>query len=215
MRFLRLTSFGIATCLVACLALAADKPEKLSKEELKAKRQQELQDKANAKGTTGKRAAAKAAKKKGAQQPFDLTKLPPDLQQKILDEFDADGDGKLDAKEQAAAKAMAEKLGFGGAPDLDKAQQKMLERFDTNGDGTLDAEEQAAAQKEAEKKVRGMADKLPPAMKAQLMQQLQKQMKQFDADGDGKLSPEEMEKAKEAMKNFKGLPGGRPDRTKK
>ena len=49
--------------------------------------------------------------------------------QKVLQKFDTNGDGKLDANERAAMK---------------QARAARIKAYDTNGDGKLDANEKAA-----------------------------------------------------------------------
>ena len=60
-------------------------------------------------------------------------RLPPKLRQKLLERFDADGDGQLDDEEKAAAK--------------EAFKAKLKERFDRNGDGELDARERRALER--------------------------------------------------------------------
>lgn len=67
-------------------------------------------------------------------------KVPP----RILEKFDADGDGKLNKEEREAAKAAR-------GERMKERKQEMLEKFDKDGDGELNDEEKAAM-KEAMKK---------------------------------------------------------------
>ena len=60
----------------------------------------------------------------------------------LLRQFDANGDGRLDAAERQTMESAAAQLRAGG-PDLAKA--KWLQQFDTNGNGRLDADEMKAA----------------------------------------------------------------------
>ncbi len=69
---------------------------------------------------------------------------------KVLDRFDKDGDGKLSETEAQAAREMMEKRKERGG----ELKKKMLERFDADGDGKLSEEERQAA-REAMKKRRG------------------------------------------------------------
>lgn len=64
----------------------------------------------------------------------------PKAREEMLKRFDANGDGKLDETERAAARAAHPKAGK-------KAEQRLLERFDANKDGKLDETEMAAAKK--------------------------------------------------------------------
>jgi len=75
-------------------------------------------------------------------------KPSPEVMQKLLEKFDADGDGKLNAEEGAAAKqAMAERRGEGGGGD---GKAEMFKRFDKDGDGKLNADEGKAAREAME-----------------------------------------------------------------
>ena len=69
-----------------------------------------------------------------------------EFRQKMLEKFDKNGDGKLDADEKKAAreefqKKMQDRIGEGG----EGFKKKLLEKFDKNGDGQLDPEEMKAA----------------------------------------------------------------------
>lgn len=73
--------------------------------------------------------------------------------QKVLEKFDKNGNGQLDADEREAAKEAMQKRrdqagGKGqrgqGAPDPER-RKKLLEKFDTDGDGQLSESERAAA----------------------------------------------------------------------
>lgn len=65
--------------------------------------------------------------------------------QRMLERFDANKDGKLDAQEEAV---MREQRQQGGGQQMtpEERHKRMLERFDTNKDGKLDAQEEAAMQ---------------------------------------------------------------------
>lgn len=65
----------------------------------------------------------------------------PEVRARLLKQFDANHDGKLDETERAAAKQYMEE--HGGA-----VRERMLKRFDKNGDGKLDDEERAAMREE-------------------------------------------------------------------
>lgn len=83
----------------------------------------------------------------------------------FLRQFDANGDGQLDASERQAAlealKQMQNSGATGGkvagglkktANKLNQAQkQELIKRFDKDGDGKLDAAEREAARKDLEK----------------------------------------------------------------
>ncbi len=75
------------------------------------------------------------------------------MKAKMLEQFDANKDGKLDETERAAAKAARPK-GKGKGERMSKEQRKakMLEKFDTNKDGQLDETERATMKKAIEAK---------------------------------------------------------------
>ena len=105
---------------------------------------------------------------------------PPDgkraeRQQKMLEKFDADGDGALSDTEKETAKEAFQ------AKRAEHREKKMLKHFDEDGDGLLSDSEQAAAKEAHEKR-----------------------LAKFDADGDGELSREEHKAAREAMKGKRG-----------
>ena len=98
-------------------------------------------------------------------------KMSPDKHAKMLEKFDADGDGVLSEDERAAAKA---------AHKARKEQKKAdrLKKCDTDGDGVISDEEKAAAKAAGKAGKKGGKDK-----KAQFIAE-------FDLDGDG--VPEDM-----------------------
>ena len=108
---------------------------------------------------------------------------PCGLRQKMLEKFDADGDGVLnEAERQSARQGRA---------------QKMIEEFDTDSDGKLDEDELVAALEKGPHGGRGhrrgprfgpMHGHMPPGL-----------IGKFDTDGDGKLSEEERDAAHKAM----------------
>lgn len=99
--------------------------------------------------------------------------------QKMLQRFDKDGDGTLNADERKAAEA--------------EREAKLLERFDADGDGTLSESERAAARGPLKK--RGQGASKPGTPSRPVREQL---LKKFDADGDGTLSETERAAAKKA-----------------
>ena len=88
---------------------------------------------------------------------------PPKM---LLDQFDKDGDGKLDEAERAEIRKAF----------IKRREAKRLERFDTDKDGELSAEEKEAAR---------------PVLIEERKQIKESVLKEFDKDGDGKLSLEE------------------------
>ncbi len=93
---------------------------------------------------------------------------------KILERFDADGDGKLNQQERTAAR--------------ESRRAKVLEHFDTNGDGVIDASEKEAIKK-ARKQRRG--------------KRRERFLKQFDANGDGVLDDDEKKTARKARRHHR------------
>ena len=70
---------------------------------------------------------------------------PPHVRRgrKLLERFDADGDGILDAEERAEASRHIEER----RRMHERMQEERLKRFDRNGDGHLDADEREAARR--------------------------------------------------------------------
>jgi len=98
----------------------------------------------------------------------------PEMHKKMLERFDADGDGTLSEAERATAKEARKSK-------MEKHRKKMvLKHFDEDGDGTLSETERAAAKKAKERR-----------------------LEKFDKDGDGELSREEHKAARKAMKRQK------------
>jgi Ca2+-binding EF-hand superfamily protein len=96
------------------------------------------------------------------------------FERRMLQEFDADGDGVLNEAEKDAA-----------LEDMRRRQrERMLDRFDTDGDGELSQEERAAMREGG----RGRFGQRIEDWK----------LRDFDSDGDGELSEEE----NEALKGF-------------
>jgi hypothetical protein len=103
------------------------------------------------------------------------------LKDRILEKFDADGDGQLNEEERAAAKdAIKEHRG--------ERRDKIKDRIDTDGDGEISDEERRAAWK---------------AFKAKHPKLFAKLLEKFDADGNGKLEGEEREEARKALRKWR------------
>ncbi len=138
----------------------------------------------------------------------DASKVP--FFERMLKEFDKDGDGKLNEEERATARRMTEQFfgrlnEKGGSPDGRPVPPEALKRFDKDGDGKLNEEERASAMKGRD----GQMKKGPPGG-FDLNNPSEFVVKRFDKDGDGKLSDEEkaaaMKERDGQMK--KGRPGG-------
>jgi len=101
------------------------------------------------------------------------------LRERMLERFDADGDGVLSEEEREKAFATAWARLETNRPER---AAKLLERFDADGDGALDADERRAARDE----IRGN-------VKARLVERL-------DVDGDGTLTGDERQTARAAVR---------------
>jgi hypothetical protein len=99
-------------------------------------------------------------------------------QAQMLEKYDANHNGVLDADEKAAAKADWQ-------ANRAEREKKMLERFDANHNGVLDPEEKEAAHKEFQARSQ--------ARRAEML-------KKYDADGDGKLSDTERDALRKDMR---------------
>ncbi len=113
----------------------------------------------------------------------DTERPPPPRNQQVLEQFDADGDGKLSAAERETARASMQ--GQGGRGGMNR--KEMMGRFDTDGDGVISDVERNAARAQARN-----CD-VPRGMDRQAMKD------RFDADGDGVLSQEERRAARAGM----------------
>lgn len=145
-----------------------------------------------------------------------------DLQKKLLGEFDADKNGKLDKTELAKAReAMAKRRRGSGAQGVDR--RELLKRFDKDGDGRLNEEERQAAMKAS--RGASAAGKRPDGNTAGRPGDRREIMKRFDKNGDDKLDETERAAMRAAFANRRGdrRPGGpnaarpkgtRPERTR-
>ena len=137
-----------------------------------------------------------------------------DMHKKLIEKFDADGDGKLSESEREEAKKAH--------------RERMLAEHDKDGDGTLSDEERAAAKEayhakmKAERIARFDKDgdgelseaEREAAKDAHKSKMKERMLKRFDEDGDGQLSEEERAAAKAAREKHGKRKGGdkRPDR---
>lgn len=148
--------------------------------------------------------------------------LPPGLRERLLEAFDADGDGKLTGAERDKARESMKKRRAA-------RHKKILETFDADGDGELNAEERKEAIEEMHKRYRARrkegqagkdndgegekdgnqaAPKMPEALKAQILDA-------FDVDGDGALSRREFAPIHRAFKPEGGRHRKMPEALKK
>lgn len=126
------------------------------------------------------------------------------LKERILKQFDANGNGKLDDDEKEKMLAERAKRKTQDNPDNkdaagnargkagDAIRQRILKMFDKDGDGKLNAEERAAA--ESAREEMGKGGKRGEAGREAML-------KAFDKDGDGKLNDEERDAAKKAFQD--------------
>ena len=147
------------------------------------------------------------------------------VKQKLLEKFDANGDGNLTGQElQNAREALLKQFGAGFGPAGD-AFDTFKMKFDRDGDGKLNAQEQAAAMA-AFQKARangggratgvapgagglsggipaggGFGDAAAGEGKARGREAM---IKRFDKNGDGKLSDDEKAEAQKSLKGKKG-----------
>ena len=129
----------------------------------------------------------------------------------LVRRHDKDGDGKLNAEEQAAADAEKARMEQQRA-EWENRRKESIKRWDADGDGQLSEAEQQKmrdemrAQYEAKRKemdANGDGQVSPDEMRSH-WQNLQKK---YDADGDGKLSDEERQKMMQAESGGM-IPGG-------
>lgn len=123
-----------------------------------------------------------------------------DFRKRLLEEFDADKDGRLDKTEQAKAReAMAKRRG--GAQGLDR--RELMKKFDKDGDGRLSDEERKAAMQARGGAPGGRPGGASPADRRELM-------KRFDKNGDGTLNEAERAALRKAIAGRRGDAGTRP-----
>jgi Ca2+-binding EF-hand superfamily protein len=138
-------------------------------------------------------AGSAAAKPEGdrPQRP----RMGPEMRQKILEQFDKDGDGKLNEDERKAAREAAKAR-------MQDRKGAFIEKWDTDGDGELNEEERAAVKEAMEAKRKEFLDKYDEDGDGKLSEEERKAahkdiLDKYDEDGDGKLSPEERKAAAE------------------
>ena len=137
--------------------------------------------------------------------------LPPKLERELVEAFDKNADGKLDAAEKQAAHEKARDM-------RQERRKKMRAKFDKNGDGQLDESERTEMRREWHDRLDGEKrdvlrkfdangdGKLDEQEKTTAMRQTRERweerrrqfIRRFDTDGDGKLSEQEKATAKAA-----------------
>ncbi len=143
---------------------------------------------------------------------------PAVVKQKLLEKFDANGDGNLTGQELQNAQAALQKQFGGGLNGAGINLEELKKKFDRDGDGKLNPEERAAAMA-AFQKAKGNGGGFPggdapgnPASggfggeqgaegKARGREAM---IKRFDKNGDGKLNDEEKAEAQKVLKAKKG-----------
>lgn len=165
--------------------------------------------------------AAAPLSAQNAAPTFDPTQAWAQMQMQLVQQFDANKDGKLTGQEQILAQEYMRKQGInmglapGGLPGADQFNKQ----FDRNRDGKLDLAERAAAQAAYQRMRSGrsggvQSGSLPgsgvapptvdPTAKAdQKPAKVPPLIKRFDKDGDGKLNDAEKAAAQAELKKTK------------
>ena len=106
----------------------------------------------------------------------------------ILNKYDENGNGKLDADEEIKYEEDKAKAKEARKAKMEARKAKMLERFDIDGDGELSKDERKA-----------MNETLSAERQERIEAKKQKLLEKFDADGNGELNGEEIQAAREAL----------------
>ncbi len=110
---------------------------------------------------------------------FDGQNIPPEarehFKQKMLEKFDADGDGQLSDSEKQTARQQFEEKKAQMREEFEKRKTEILGKYDADGDGKLS--EQERENFKADKK--------------------QEILEKYDTDGDGQLNEAEKKTARE------------------
>lgn len=170
-----------------------------------------------------------AAADEKAPQAFDPTQAWAQMQQQMLQRFDANRDGRLSGQEQLLAQEAMRRHGInlGIAPGGSPAAEQFSKQFDRDGDGKLSPVESMAAQAAYQRMMGGSRSgartggsvqtggfpapgpALNPAAAAAAAAAAQKDdkvpplIKRFDKDGDGKLNDAEKSAAQAELKKSK------------
>jgi Ca2+-binding EF-hand superfamily protein len=119
--------------------------------------------------------------------------------QRMLERFDVNKDGKLDAQEEAAMREQRQQQGAGqqgdGQPptpqEREERRKRMLERFDTNKDGKLDAQEEAAMREQRQQQGAGQQGGGQQLTPQEREERRKRMLERFDTNKDGKLDAQE------------------------
>lgn len=120
-----------------------------------------------------------------------------DKRQKMLEKYDADGDGELSTQERQNARNDIEER-------MQERADKHFEQMDANGDGNISREEFDAALKNRHQNRQEQKEE----NREQKKERREKMLERFDSDGDGKLSKEERQAMRETLKENKGQGAG-------
>jgi Ca2+-binding EF-hand superfamily protein len=120
---------------------------------------------------------------------------PPEARERMLERFDADGNGELSETEREAAR---ETIRTEHADRHEAAKAKLLERFDDNGDGELDEAERAEVRATIGPMLRERMQREGGRGEGRHHRHAFKRhvLERFDADGDGTLNETERAAAK-------------------
>lgn len=142
---------------------------------------------------SGSMALAQAENRTNAPPQMKASKLGPEMKgpkpgpEKMIERFDADGDGHLnEAERQAMDEAMLKHRDRRGGPSR-PSREEIMKRFDADGDGVLSEVEREAMRTERER-IR------------------EENSKRFDADGDGQLSEAERKTMHETLRAERPAP---------
>jgi len=151
--------------------------------------------------------------------PAEQAKAIEAAKQRMLKQFDLNGDGVLNDQEKARAEEAMRQQGFPMMPGGAVGNDPFLRQFDRDGDGRLNPAEQRAARDAWERMRRssggpqrgftpggggGTPAPAPGAAKAEAKpEKVSPLVKRFDKDGDGKLNEEEKAAAQAELKGKK------------
>lgn len=133
---------------------------------------------------------------------------PPEARERMIERFDADGDGELNEAERNAAR---ETVKAEHAERREAAKAKLLARFDDNGDGELDEAERAEVRVAIGPMLRERMCALGGREGGRHMHLRELAVKRFDTDGDGDLNEAELAAAKAFAEQKKAEMIGRFD----
>ena len=152
---------------------------------------------------------------------FDPAQAWTQMQMQLVQQFDANKDGKLTGQEQIAAQEYMRRQGInmGMAPSGLPGADQFNKQFDRNRDGKLDLAERAAAQSAYQRMRSGRSGGVqsgsvpgsnsagptvaPTAKVEQKPAKVPPLIKRFDKDGDGKLNDAEKAAAQAELKKTK------------